>query len=83
MSAPLVKCVVWDLDSTIWSGTLAEGDEVAANPTALALVDRLERAGIVQSIASKNDRDDAIEALRSLGIADVFVHPQKIGRAHV
>ena len=25
---PPVKCVVWDLDGTLWEGVLLEGDEV-------------------------------------------------------
>ena len=72
----LLKCVVWDLDNTLWRGTLAEGDDVQTVPLAQQLVERLEHAGIVQSVASKNDPDHAAAALTALGFADRFVYPQ-------
>ncbi len=28
MSADRIKCLVWDLDDTLWRGTLLEGDSV-------------------------------------------------------
>jgi FkbH-like protein len=71
-----LKCVIWDLDDTLWRGILAEGDHVHGAPEALALVERLEHAGIVQSVASKNDPTDAAAALSAHGLSDVFVYPQ-------
>ncbi|MGX9225305.1 hypothetical protein ACWV95_01430 [Streptomyces albus] len=26
------KCVVWDLDNTVWDGVLLEGDELTVRP---------------------------------------------------
>ncbi|RUU32402.1 HAD-IIIC family phosphatase [Mesorhizobium sp. M6A.T.Ce.TU.016.01.1.1] len=75
MTAP-VKCVVWDLDDTLWEGTLPEGDRVRPVPDALALIDRLERAGIVQSVASRNDAHDAAEALHAHNLCGRFVYAQ-------
>ena len=71
-----LKCVIWDLDETFWRGTLAEGDRVTPDPAAVGLADRLERAGVVQSIASRNDRDQAERRLAELGLADRFVHTE-------
>ncbi len=73
---PPIKCVVWDLDNTLWQGTIAEGDDVRASPQALDLVRRLERAGVVQSVASRNDPEHAGPILATIGLADIFVYPQ-------
>ncbi len=76
--ARTAKCVVWDLDDTLWHGTLAEvGREgLMLNPSALATVIELDRRGILQSIASKNDPDAALAALQAFGIRDYFLFPQ-------
>lgn len=70
------KCVVWDLDKTLWRGTLLEGggDELA--PGVERIVRELDQRGILQSVASKNDHAAAWPRLEALGIADYFLHPQ-------
>jgi FkbH-like protein len=72
------KCVVWDLDETLWRGTLAEDgrEGLMLNPAALATIVELDRRGILQSIASKNDPESALTALQSFGIRDYFLFPQ-------
>jgi FkbH-like protein len=70
------KCLVWDLDLTVWDGILAEGDDVKLRPGVLEVVRTLDERGIVQSIASKNDRGQAEAKLRELGIAEYFLCPQ-------
>lgn len=77
--APQVKCVVWDLDNTLWDGTLIETENPAAlllKPGVGELIQKLDERGIVQSIASKNDFDAACSVLERLGIADYFLYPQ-------
>ncbi len=59
----LVKCLVWDLDNTLWQGTLAEDDDVALPDAVLEVITTLDSRGILQSIASKNDHDLAWERL--------------------
>jgi methoxymalonate biosynthesis protein len=71
-----VKCLVWDLDETLWRGTLAEGDSVRPTEEARRLVAALDRRGILQSIASKNDHDRAWAVLEEFGLAEYFVLPQ-------
>jgi FkbH-like protein len=73
-----VKVVVWDLDETLWSGTLAEDGAagVTLRPEALAAIRMLDERGVLQSIASKNDHAEAMAALNAFGIADYFLHPQ-------
>lgn len=71
-----VKCVVWDLDQTIWSGVLLEGDELRLNPHIESVLAECDRRGILHSIASRNDPAPALAALRRFGIEHYFLHPQ-------
>lgn len=72
----MAKCVVWDLDDTLWSGTLSAGDEVVLKPGVAEVVRQLDERGILQSIASKNNHDDAWSQLEEFGLAEFFLHPQ-------
>lgn len=71
-----VKVLVWDLDNTLWDGTLLEGDTVRLHPAAAAALPALDARGILLSIASKNDHDHAMERLRQLGVEHYFIYPQ-------
>jgi FkbH-like protein len=75
--AAKVKCLVWDLDNTLWQGTLAEDGAEAcqARPELLQIVRLLDERGIVQSIASKNDHDIAWAKVKELGVEDYFLYP--------
>lgn len=72
-----VKVVVWDLDETLWTGTLAEDGPagVRVRPEAEALVRALDARGVLQSVASKNDDSLAREALAATGLLEFFLHP--------
>ncbi len=72
------KVVVWDLDETLWSGTLAESgvEGLTLRPEAVAAIRALDERGVLQSIASKNDHAEAMTALEAFGLADFFLHPQ-------
>jgi methoxymalonate biosynthesis protein len=73
---PLVKCLVWDLDNTLWGGTLLEDDEVILTDSIRELIRTLDSRGILQSISSKNDHDQAMAKLTELGVAEFFVLPR-------
>ena len=75
MDEKKIKCVVWDLDNTIWNGILTEGD-VSLRPGIRDVLAELDRRGILQSIASKNNFDDAWAKLEEFGIAEYFLYPQ-------
>jgi methoxymalonate biosynthesis protein len=72
----LVKCLVWDLDNTLWQGTLLEDPDVRIPVGIRQVISTLDSRGILQSISSKNDYDHAWERLEQLGMAEYFVHPQ-------
>lgn len=71
-----IKCLVWDLDNTLWKGTLLEDNEVHLDPEVLSLIKTLDERGILQSVASKNDHDLAWAKLEALGISEYFLYPQ-------
>lgn len=75
--AERVKCVAWDLDNTLWRGTLVEDGEAAlvARPEALDLVRQLDERGILQTALSKNNHDDAWRVVTRLGLQDYFLYP--------
>ncbi len=77
--AATVKCVVWDLDGTLWDGILIETDDpnsLKLKPGILDTIKSLDARGIIQSVASKNDYDNAYPILEQLGIAEYFLYPQ-------
>ncbi|MBL0388670.1 HAD-IIIC family phosphatase [Tumebacillus sp. ITR2] len=71
-----IKCVVWDLDNTVWDGVLLESADVTLKPGIAEIVRELDNRGIVQSIASKNNRTDALAKLQEFGLADYFLYPE-------
>lgn len=70
------KCVVWDLDNTLWEGTLLEDGDVKVIPTAEKCIRELDKRGILQSIASRNEHDYAIQKLKDFGLDHFFLYPQ-------
>lgn len=74
--AKTIKCVVWDLDNTVWDGVLLEDGEVALRPGVAEIVRELDRRGILQSVASKNEHESAWKRLEETGLADYFLYPQ-------
>ena len=71
-----IKCVIWDLDNTLWSGILLEGDETVLKPWVKETIAELDRRGILQSIASKNDFEPAWEKVVACGLQEYFLFPQ-------
>ncbi|OPH56170.1 hypothetical protein BC351_28790 [Paenibacillus ferrarius] len=71
-----IKCVVWDLDHTIWDGVLLESESVSLKEGIVEILELLDSRGILQSIASKNNYEDAIRKLQEFGIDHYFFYPQ-------
>ncbi|MGG3526862.1 hypothetical protein COM13_18945 [Bacillus pseudomycoides] len=76
LSSKKIKCLVWDLDNTLWNGTLIEDSHVEINPKVISIIKKLDERGILQSIASKNDYTMAMEKIEELGISEYFLYPQ-------
>ena len=73
---PDVKCVVWDLDNTMWDGILVEDDEVHPKENVKQILQALDQRGILCSIASKNSHEMAWRRLEQMGIAEYLLVPQ-------
>ncbi len=71
-----IKCVVWDLDGTLWDGILLEDDSIAIREQVFEVIRELDGRGILHSIASRNDFETAMAALRSRGLDEYFLVPQ-------
>ncbi|MDR1156764.1 MAG: HAD-IIIC family phosphatase [Oscillospiraceae bacterium] len=71
-----IKCVVWDLDNTIWEGILSEEDVQVVDANIVHIIKTLDSRGILQSISSKNTYERAKEKLVQFGIWEYFIYPQ-------
>ncbi|MBW4677260.1 MAG: HAD-IIIC family phosphatase [Desmonostoc geniculatum HA4340-LM1] len=72
----VIKCVVWDLDNTLWHGVLLEDEKVSLRENILNLIQTLDNRGILQSIASKNEPTTAVAKLEEFGLKEYFLYPQ-------
>ena len=52
-----IKVVIWDLDDTLWKGTLAEGDDVQLLENRVAIIKELNKRGIVNAKLHLNWRN--------------------------
>lgn len=68
------RLIVWDLDGTLWRGSIDSGTDKACgglDPTGLhELIPVLDRLGVVNTVCSNNERQTAESHLRELGILD-------------
>jgi FkbH-like protein len=73
-----IKCLVWDLDNTLWDNVLIESDPASINlkDHIPDILKRLDERGILLSIASKNNSQLACELLQKFGIGNYFLYPQ-------
>ena len=72
----VIKCIVWDLDNTLWDGIISENDHLIPNKKAIEAIKHLDGYGILHSISSKNNHEDAMAEIESMGLKDYFLFPQ-------
>ena len=72
---PPAKCVVFDLDNTLWTGVLLEGP-VRLREAVREVFRTLDERGILISVASKNAPEDAIAQLKLLGLDQYLLQPE-------
>lgn len=72
------KCIIWDLDNTLWDGILVEDgpEKIRIRPEVVDAIKKTDERGILHSIASKNNYEDAIRILQLNGVNEYFLHPQ-------
>ena len=71
-----IKCVVWDLDNTLWKGVLLEDEQVSLQDNVVDIIKTLDGRGILQSLASRNEHAQAIAKLQTFGLNEYFLYPQ-------
>jgi FkbH-like protein len=71
----LKKCIIWDLDNTLWNGVCLEGP-VTLRRDVIATIAVLDRRGILHSIASRGDTEVATATLREFGVDSYFLVPR-------
>lgn len=72
---PVIKCLIWDLDNTLWQGTLVEDGHVEVDDAVRKVIVELDARGVLQSVSSRNDHAEAWARLEELGLAEYFVLP--------
>lgn len=70
------KAIIWDLDNTVWHGVLLENDQVTLRENIKEIIIELDKRGILHSISSKNNYEDAMARLEEFGLAEYFLYPQ-------
>ena len=71
-----IKLIIWDLDDTLWRGTLAEKDQLKLIDNRVSAIRELNKQGVVHSICSKNDAGIAFKKLEEFGLLEEFVFPR-------
>jgi len=73
-----IKCVVWDLDNTLWDGVLVEdgADRLRLKANVATIIQTLDQRGILHSIVSKNNSEDALRVLKRFDLDQYFLCPQ-------
>lgn len=73
-----VKVLAWDLDNTVWDGTLIEDGpgNVTLKPGVMNVIRELDRRGIVNTVVSKNNEPDALREVERFGLDEYIVFPK-------
>ena len=68
--------MVWDLDNTLWDGVLLESNNVVLKPGIEEILQTLDSRGILLSVASKGNYEDAMKKLNEFKLAEYFLYPE-------
>ncbi len=77
LPARKTKCLAWDLDNTLWNGTLIEdgADNLELRAEAVRAIQQLDARGVIHTIVSKNTYSEAWEVVKRYGLDAYFIHP--------
>ncbi|MBQ3543215.1 MAG: HAD-IIIC family phosphatase [Oscillospiraceae bacterium] len=70
-----IKLIIWDLDETLWEGTLSDNEALKIREEFVDFIRESLDRGIVHSICSKNDFEVTKEYLVSQDLWGLFVFP--------
>lgn len=69
---PTVKCLVWDLDDTLWDGVVLEGDRPRPFAAAIEVLKTLDQRGVLHAVASRGHHETAAAHLVEHGLDELF-----------
>ncbi|MFG1793772.1 HAD-IIIC family phosphatase [Nocardia sp. NPDC049149] len=69
---PALRCLVWELDNTLWDGAVSEASSGALRPAALRTLRLLSERGIWHAVASRGDHDLTMATLYRRGVYEMF-----------
>ena len=70
-----IKCIVWDLDNTLWDGVALEGN-IIPRQSVYDIIKTLDQRGILHSIASRGEEEVSMKILKSLDLNQYFIDPK-------
>ncbi|WP_280228198.1 HAD-IIIC family phosphatase, partial [Nocardia cyriacigeorgica] len=69
---PALRCLVWELDNTLWDGVVYDGTAGALDRSALRTLRVLSERGMWHAVASRGDRTRTTQMLRRHGLHEMF-----------
>jgi FkbH-like protein len=72
MTAPAVKCLVWEVDNTLWDGVVCDSTNGVLRPDALRALRMLSRRGILHAVASRGEWAWTTDTLQRHGLHAAF-----------
>ena len=67
-----IQLVIWDLDDTVWKGTLHYNDDLVLKKGVKEALKEITKQGKVNAICSRNDEKDALPLLKKFDIDKYF-----------
>lgn len=69
---PALRCLVWELDNTLWDGVVCDATVGALRPAALRTLRVLSERGIWHAVASRGEREWTLDKLYRHGVYEMF-----------
>lgn len=72
MTAPAVKCLVWEVDNTVWDGVVCDSTSGALRSDAVRALRTLSGRGVVHAVASRGELSWTTAVLQRHGLSASF-----------
>ncbi|MFE1593507.1 HAD-IIIC family phosphatase [Nocardia sp. NPDC058705] len=69
---PPVRCLVWELDETLWEGVVHDETGTTLRPPALRTLTKLSERGVLHAVAARGDRARTMRTLYRHGVYEMF-----------
>lgn len=70
-----VKLIIWDLDDTLWDGSIMVSEDVKLRKSLIQGIKHLNNRGVINSICSNNYHDFTQTILERFGMYNLFIMP--------